>query len=171
MGILKKVFYIIAKVLKWPLIVAGVLFLILILIGVFADNEELLKDAFVAPDISLKSATVKYVTKEGQEVGVPAYAGQVEILTSIETDLEKVKGFISERGGKIIAQAPVVGIYIAEVPAGKEAELIEALLKEDWVTDAYPYVPLEKNQAEYIFDFWKEPSRERSHGAAVCYYV
>src|SRR3989344_6135703 len=170
MGILKKVFYIIAKVLKWPLIVAGVLFLILILIGVFADNEELLKDAFIAPDISLKSATVKYVTKEGQEVSGPTYEGQIEILTSAETDFEKIKEFISGRGGKVISQAPTVGIYIAEVSAGKEAELIAALLKENWIVDAYPYIPLDKNQAEYVFDFWKEPSRELSHGAAVCYY-
>ena len=144
---------------------------ILILIGLlFSGDEELLKDAFVTPDISLKSATVKYVTEEGQEVNVPAYEGQVEILTSAETALGKVREFIAGHGGKIIAQAPAVGIYIAEVSAGKEAELIEVLLKEDWVVDAHPYIPLEKNQAEYILDFWNEPSRERSHGAAVCYY-
>ena len=167
---MKKVFHIIVKVLKWPLIVAGVLLAALLLIGILLGDEELLEDAFVAPDVSLKSATVNYVTKEGQEVNVPAYEGQIEILTSAETDSEKVKEFILGRGGKVIAQAPTVGIYIAEVPAGKEAELIEALLKEDWVVDAHPYTPLEKNQAEYIFDFWKEPSPERSHGAAVCYY-
>ncbi len=160
----------IAKTFKWLLIGGGVLFLILILIGVFSGGEELLKDAFVAPDISLKSATVKYVTKEGHEVSVPAYAGQIEILTSAETTLEKVKEFISGRGGKVIAQAPTVGIYIVQVSAGKEAGLIEILLKEDWVVDAHPYTLLEKNQAEYILDFWGEPSRERSHGAAVCYY-
>lgn len=171
MEILKKLFHIVAKTFKRLLIVAVVLFLLLILIGVLADNEELLEDAFVAPDISLKSATVNYVTKEGQEVSVPTYAGQIEILTSTDTKLEKVKEFISERGGKVVAQAPIVGIYIIEVSSGKEAELIEALFKEDWVTDAYPYTPLEKNQAEYILDFWEEPSRERSHGAAVCYYA
>lgn len=171
MEVLKKFFHIVTKTFKWLLIVAVVLFLLLVLIGVFADDEELLEDAFVAPGISLKSATVKYVTKEGQEVSVPAYAGQIEILTSAEIDLEKVKKFISERGGKIIAQAPTVGIYIAEASSGEEAELIEVLLKEDWVIDAYPYTPLEKNQAEYILDFWGEPSRERSHGAAVCYYA
>ena len=171
MEVLKKIYHKTVKIFKWFLIVVVVLFLILILTGVFFDDEELLKDAFIAPDILLKSATVKYVTKEGQEASVPTYAGQIEILTSAETDPEKVKEFILGRGGKIIAQAPVVGIYIAEVPAGKEAELIEALLKEDWIIDAYPHIPLEKNGAEYIFDFWTEPSRERSHGAAVCYYA
>lgn len=162
----------VAKTLKWFFLVGGILLAILIIIGFLASfGDELLKDAFVAPDVSLKSATVKYVTKEGQEVSIPAYAGQIEILTSAETDLEKVKEFISGRGGKIIAQAPAVGIYIAEVSDGKEAKLIEALLKENWVVDAYPYTLLEKNQAEYIFDFWNDPSRERSHGAAVCHYA
>lgn len=171
MEMLKKIFRKAAKIFKWLLIVASILFLALVLIGVIFDEEELLKDAFVAPDISLKSAMVKYVTKEGVEVSVPAYAGQIEILTSIETNPGKVTEFVSGRGGKIIAQAPSVGIYIAEVSGGEEAKLIDVLLKESWVADAYPYTPLEKNQAEYIFDFWEEPSRERSHGAAVCYYA
>lgn len=159
------------KIFKWILIISGIVAGALLVVGLLFPNKEILKDAFVAPDVSLKSTTIKYETKDKQKVSVPAYAGQVEILTSNGTDLEKVSKFISEHGGKIIAQAPAVGIYIAEVSAGKETELIEALLKEDWVVDVYPHILLEKNQAEYIFDFWKEPSRERSHGAAVCYYA
>ncbi len=172
MGALKKLLHIIAKILKWFFLVGGILLAVLLLmVFLVPGDEELLKDAFVAPDVSLKSATVKYVTKEGQTVSVPAYEGQVEILTLAETNLEKVKEFVSGRGAKVIAQAPAVGIYIVEVLAGKEVELIEALLKEDWVVDAYPYTPLEKKQAEFTFDFWQEPSREQSHGAAVCYYA
>src|SRR3989304_258112 len=95
MEALKKAFHIIAKTFKWLLIGGGILLAILILIGLlFSGDEELLKDAFVTPDISLKSATVKYVTEEGQEVNVPAYEGQVEILTSAETALGKVREFI-----------------------------------------------------------------------------
>lgn len=137
----------------------------------FGKEKDILEGAFLAADVELKEESINYTTQEGVRVTVPAFAGQVEIFTAAETSPDDIKGFVSGHGGKIIAQAPTVGIYIAEVSVGKEAGLIEALLKEDWVIDAHPYIPLDKNQAEYILDFWKEPSRERSHGAAVCYYV
>lgn len=175
MGFIKKIFRSAATIFKWLAIVVGVLSLIsvlsFLLFGNSSPQRELLDDAFVLPDIPLQFSAVTYVTKEGKEVSVPAFAGQVEIFTAAETSPDDIKGFVSGHGGKIIAQAPTVGIYIAGVSVGKEAGLIEVLLKEDWVIDAHPYIPLDKNQAEYILDFWKKPSRERSHGAAVCYYV
>ena len=161
-------------------LITTIIILILIFGGSFlylfqvTTKSNITKGAFFLKDIPApEEIQVTYKNKEGKSLTVPAYEGQIQILVSAGTSARQVKSLVVENGGKIIGQIPIAGIYLAEVLAGTQADVITELLQEPPVLNAFPNVP-DMTYVSVQIDAWTENDTSYAYtdaGGKVYYHM
>ncbi len=94
----------------------------------YKGDQALLDGATFAPD-SGTPGLVSYKTAAGQAVTVMGFPGTVNIWVPPGKSLEasKVQAIAAASGGKITSQVPSIGLYVAQLAAGKESDFIDAM--------------------------------------------
>jgi Subtilase family len=89
---------------------------------------------------------VTFTDRTGATATVNAFPGQVSVVVSPATPSTTVASLAQAHGASVVAQIPKLGIYLLSVPAGGEAALIAALLRNAAVIDAFPHVGVDVTQ-------------------------
>lgn len=150
------------------LIILGILAIIAVSYFFNSNNRvysptDLLEDSFALKNIPpARETKITYENRGGLAVTVFAYEGRIKILTDPKVLPREIEAIVAENGGKIISQAPAVGIYLAQVPTGQEAKFISALLKEPAIENAFPNLALTENINIQI-DNWEPSSHPIAH--------
>lgn len=149
------------------------IFTVLILVGgtlAFVGFQELRKgnllyDAYFEEISTPKKVMVGYKNKEGQLLKVPTFDGIIAVLVEPGISLKRVRGLVSENGGKIIGQMPVIGYYVVQVNPGRESDFIQEMFQEPVVRTAFPHILLTTNVALEV-DNWSDRLPAIFHDAA-----
>jgi hypothetical protein len=112
--------------------------------GILEGSENYI-GSYPKPDL------VTYTTRDGKEITVEAFPGQVIIFFSSSTKDTQATGIIEAQGGTILGKLPKLQTYLVGISIGNESSFITAMISMPQVMDAFPNFVLEAAQeAVYI---------------------
>jgi len=103
-------------------------------VDVLTSNQIIYSGPYPEP------AIIKYQEKDGKEVSVYGYPGIIVINVDQEANQIEVRTFIKNNGGTIIGQTPSLGYYLVKIDAGKEAQFIGTINKDERIKNASPSI-------------------------------
>ncbi|GEM_PF-3522158 len=147
------------KILIYSALTVVGVFILLLIIGLWANQSEgpaLFYDSFLSKDLPLpKPVNVTFTDADGTTHKVPSYSGEIKLVVEEGATLDEVKALVEKHEGKIVGQIIEAGIYLVQVPAGKENDFIAAIVKEPKIIDAYPNFQFKQDNSVLI-DGWKD---------------
>lgn len=130
------------KKTNWLAIVAVTALLLNIFSGCNKENQEdnpagVFEGSFDNLTSYPAPAQQTFERKDGSEVSMPVYPGQV-ILLSPTASAAEISQLITQHSGTLTVQIPVAGFYLATVDPVSEKKFIKTMFESALVADAFP---------------------------------
>jgi len=109
---------------------------------------DLMTGAIPPPDTIPETATIQYITEDGELVDIEIIKGQVIVLFDSSVSESTAETLIISNGGDIIAKIPSIKYYLVGVTLGDEMNFIGKMRQDPTVIFAIPNIPLEPLQVE-----------------------